>query len=176
MFTSRSIAIVLFGLLSLAAPTWADTAAFQGVVKGQDGNPISGAEVTLQGTSDKKATMTKTDKQGRFAFQNLSLGEYSLSATANGMATAKVEHIKTKASGPVAVDFALKPGTAKGTAAVKKRRVWVQETGSNMGRWEEVDETGEVSAQSKNTKRFGRDQMGNMQSKGIGLQPSGTGN
>jgi hypothetical protein len=38
-----------------------------------------------------------------------------------------------------------------------------------MGRWEEVDDDGNVDAKSQNTKRMSRDQIQNTQSKGTGL-------
>jgi hypothetical protein len=146
MVTLRRIVLQLVGLLLLSATAWAGTPGFQGDVKGPDGKPLKGVEVRIQPKGAKTfAGSAKTDQQGRFAFKDLALGEYTLSVSANGMATATIEKLKTRADGAVAVDFKMQKQVGSAQAApatVKKRRVWVKELGSNTGHWEDVDEGG----------------------------------
>ena len=150
MFTLHRIVLQLVGLLLLGTTAWAGTPGFQGDVKGPDGKPLKGVEVRIQPKGAKTfAASVKTDQQGRFTFKNLALGEYTLSVAANGMATATIEKLKTRADGAVAVDFKMQKQVGSAQAApatVKKRRVWVKELGSNLGHWEDVDDASAAGA------------------------------
>lgn len=150
MCTLRRISLMVFGLVFLSVTAWAGTPGFQGDVKGPDGKPLKGVEVRIQPKGSKTfAGSAKTDQQGHFAFKNLALGEFTLSVTANGMATATVENVKTRADGAVAVDFKMQKQVGSAQAApakVKKQRVWVQETGSHIGHWEDVDDPNAAGA------------------------------
>lgn len=174
MFTLRRISLLLFGLILVGGNAWAATLGFQGDVKGPDRKPVKGAEVRIQLKGAKApAGSVKTDQQGRFIFKNLAVGEYSLSVSANGMATATVENLKTHPAGAVQVNFELKKqiGSAQvAPAKVKKQRVWVQELGSNMGHWEEVDEQGRAPSGpgARNVYRGGADSVRAMQDKTSG--------
>jgi hypothetical protein len=142
MFTLSRISLLLLGLLFLSASAFAGTPGVQGDVKGPDGKAIKGAAVSLQVKGAKAPVgSTKTDQQGRFAFKNVAVGQYSLVVTSNGMATATVENVKTRAEGPVEVNFKMlkQVGSAQAAPAkVKRERVWVMEPGSHQGHWEEV--------------------------------------
>ena len=144
MFTLRRIGLLFFVLVLACETASAATPGFQGDVKGPDGKPLKGVEVRIQPKGAKTfAGSAKTDQQGRFTFKNLALGEYTLSVAANGMATAIIEKLKTRADGAVEVNFKMQKqvGSAQAApAAVKKRRVWVKELGSNTGHWEDADE------------------------------------
>jgi hypothetical protein len=135
---------LLFALVLASGTAWAATPGFQGDVKGPDGKPLKGVEVRIQTKGAKTfAGSAKTDQQGRFSFKDLALGEYTLVVAANGMATATVQNLKTRTDGAVAVNFKLQKQVGSVQAApakVKKERVWVQETGSNLGHWEDVDD------------------------------------
>ncbi len=144
MFTLPRISSLLLGLLFLSGSVFAGTPGLQGDVKGPDGKAIKGANVSLQLKGTKAPVgSVKTDQQGRFTFKNLAMGEYSLNVTSNGMATATVENLKTRVDGAVEVNFKLQKQVGSAQAApakVKRERVWVQELGSHMGHWEDVDD------------------------------------
>jgi hypothetical protein len=144
MFTLPRISSLLLGLFFLSGSVFAGTLGLQGDVKGPDGKAIKGANVSLQLKGTKAPVgSVKTDQQGRFTFKNLALGQYSLVVTSNGMATASVENVKTRADGAVEVNFKMikQVGSAQAAPAkVKRERVWVQELGSNLGHWEDVGE------------------------------------
>src|SRR5260370_34362071 len=52
-----------------------------GKVRSPKGRPAAGATVTLRDAITGEQRSTKTDKQGRYSFEKVFPGEYSLSAT-----------------------------------------------------------------------------------------------
>jgi hypothetical protein len=176
MLTLRRITLLVFGLVFLSATAWAGTPGFQGNVKGPDGKALKGVEVRIQPKGSKTFSgSAKTDQGGRFAFKDLAMGEYTVTVAANGMATATIEHLKTRSDGAVAVDFKMQKqvGSAQAApAAVKKRRVWVQETGSHLGHWEDVDENGNTAEGARKVQQINRNQIDNMQSMGAAMPGS----
>jgi hypothetical protein len=83
-------AMVLMFVLALSvAPARAQSDA---VVRGQivaaaDGSAVAQGTVTLKSIATDASTETSVDAVGRFTFQNVSPGEYVLSASSNGFAT-----------------------------------------------------------------------------------------
>lgn len=139
----RTIIFVLFSLVLCNGDARAATLGFHGDVKGPDGKPIKGAEVSLE-SKNAKTSAIKTDQQGRFVFRDLATGAYTLTVRANGMLTAMVQDVKTRPDGAVRVDFEMKKQTGVAQAVVPakvtKKKVFVKELGSNLGRWVDEDE------------------------------------
>lgn len=177
MFTLRRISLLVFGLILLSGTAWAGTPGFQGNVKGPDGKALKGVEVRIQPKGSKTFSgSAKTDQEGRFTFKDLAMGEYILTVAANGMATATIEHLKTRTDGAVAVDFKMQKQVGSAQAApatVKKHRVWVQETGSHLGHWEDVDDNGNTAGGgTRKVQQINRSQIDNMQSMGASMPGS----
>ena len=102
--------------------TTADVATVSGMIKDKDGNPVAGATVTLTSTSTSSRTgmvpvfsmqstvgrtlTTITDADGRYAFYDVSIGEYTVAAEKDGKKY--TENVKVTAetigSGTLAVD------------------------------------------------------------------------
>lgn len=101
------------------------------------------AEVRLQRQDQKQPpVVVKTDAAGRFAAKNLPPGTYTITTqTAN--ATSPLKTIQLHAGRSVAISFDLRNSGQATTASAKKKKkyVWVPaETGSNGGRYVEVDD------------------------------------
>lgn len=138
----RTILLISLSLAAWGANAHAATLGFEGDVKGPDGQLLQGAEVTVE-SGDAKRNEVKTDAQGRYVFRHLASGAYTLSVRAEGMASATVQNLKTGPGGLIRVDFEMKKqtGATQAAAPIKvKRRVYVKQTGSNLGRWVEMDE------------------------------------
>lgn len=122
----------------------------QGIVKGQDGKAISGAEVHVSPDKTQSALQkVKTDKSGGYVFKNLPDGKrYTITAWVNRVPTA-IGNVMPRAEGAIRIDFDIKSG-AVATKAAKKAKHWVYvpaTTGSHLGgRWVEVDEQGNSAA------------------------------
>lgn len=152
MSTSRISSLGSVGLLFLASVSLVQAGTIQGQVKGPDGKPASGAEVRIE-QADSKTVMksAKTDKQGRYVFQDLGNAKYKVTALVNNVPTT-AKNVSARSIGATRVDFDIKPtaaAAAKATNGKKaKRFVWVpSETGSHLGgRWVEVDEDGRSTA------------------------------
>jgi protocatechuate 3,4-dioxygenase beta subunit len=62
----RNLAAAVVGAALLALSTYAQTAALEGTVIGEDGKPVQGAVIKLNRTDIKQNFQTKTDKKGHF--------------------------------------------------------------------------------------------------------------
>jgi tetratricopeptide (TPR) repeat protein len=69
-------------LFSLSA--WAQTAAFEGTVKGADGKPQQGAMVKIDRQDVKGNYKVKTDKKGHYFYGGLPLGNYKITVEVDG--------------------------------------------------------------------------------------------
>jgi protocatechuate 3,4-dioxygenase beta subunit len=78
-----------------------------GTVQSSSGKPIDKAELQVSGPNVKDpAPKVKTDKSGRFIFDTLDVGDYTVSATADGFASAQKAGIP---SGTEGLEFSLAP-------------------------------------------------------------------
>ena len=76
-------AILLSVLLGLAAPQ--NTGALRGTVERSGGSdPIDGVEITLISRTNSTRLRARSDAQGRFVFENLQPGDYSVLASREG--------------------------------------------------------------------------------------------
>ncbi len=170
-YSLRTLGSVLFSLVLLTGSASAAPTAIHGDVKGPDGRPVKGAEVTIERKGGKVWSNTmRTDRDGRFNFQYLEVGAYNLRVNANGLAPTAAQDVRTKMDAAIGVTFNLKKqtGTAAAAPAVKKAKhmVWMPpETGSNLGgRWVEVpDTTGQAGPSMNNLTRAGGGALQGMQ-------------
>jgi tetratricopeptide (TPR) repeat protein len=83
--TLRKILLVLPLSLIFALSAWAQTAAFEGTVKGPDGKPAVGAVMKIERQDVKGNYQVKTDKKGHYFYGGLPLGNYKITAVIDGM-------------------------------------------------------------------------------------------
>lgn len=77
--TSSLVAACL--AVATAAPAAAAGTVVSGTVSGSDRGPLTGASITLGGSSTRK---TVTDADGRFTFADVTPGQYRFTAVAEG--------------------------------------------------------------------------------------------
>jgi hypothetical protein len=91
-------------LLLLPGQLKADTTGLiGGIVADEDGNPLVGATVLIEGTS----IGTMTDRNGDYVIAGMPPGTYTVAARMVGRATARVEEVTVQADGFSRIDFAL---------------------------------------------------------------------
>ena len=103
--------------LCLAFPALAqfDTAEVLGTVRDKSDSAVAGATVTLsnQGTGIRATAQTSAD--GSYAFSNVKIGVYSISAEATGFSRAAAKDITINVNARQRVDLFLEVGTVTET-------------------------------------------------------------
>jgi len=120
--SNRSQLLALVSILTLAAlaAAWVGagtTGIISGVVKNETGEPISGANVILNGTT----LTTVTDSQGRFVITNVPPGEYEVRVEMVGYAVETIGGIHVAMDENAVVDFELKQETLQEETVVITR-------------------------------------------------------
>src|SRR5712692_2877036 len=101
-----------FALLLFAATVFGQetTAGLQGTVKDPSGAVVSGADVSVLGTTLIGTKDTKTDGSGYYRFANLPPGTYTITASAKGFSVTRREGVVLEVGHLPSVDLALKVG------------------------------------------------------------------
>lgn len=99
--------------LAFSVVSWAQTAAFEGTVKGPDGKPVVGAVMKIERQDVKGNYQVKTDKKGHYFYGGLPLGAYKITAMVDGQERAN-QSGRSKVGETVDVSFSL--GDAAGPA------------------------------------------------------------
>ena len=105
-------ASVLFSTICLA-----QTTAFEGDVKGEDGKAIQGAMIHIERKDIKGSYKVKTDKKGHYYYGGLPIGTYRLSVEVDGKERDSMDNIKSKLGDPTPISFDLKQAAARAAAA-----------------------------------------------------------
>ncbi len=109
--TLRKILFVLPVGLIFSIGAWAQTAAFEGTVKGPDGKPVQGAQMKIERQDVKGNYTVKTDKKGHYFYGGLPLGNYKITAMIDGQDRG-FQTGRTKVGETIDVSFDLKAGDA----------------------------------------------------------------
>src|SRR5215475_10153425 len=80
----RKLLLVIPVSLLFSALGWAQTAAFEGTVKGPDGKVVQGAVVKIERQDVKGNYNVKTDKKGHYFYGGLPLGNYKITVNVDG--------------------------------------------------------------------------------------------
>ena len=92
----RKLLLILPVSLIFAITAWGQTAAFEGIIKGQDGKPLQGAQVKIQRTDVRGNYPTKTDKKGHYFYGGLPLGVYKITIAVDGKDVDYRDNVKTQ--------------------------------------------------------------------------------
>lgn len=120
---SRSVSVVLF--LSLAvwpipgADAQTSSGGLRGFVKDHTGGVLVG--VTVEASSPARigrAAVEVTDTQGLYTFQNLPIGEYTLTYSIQGFSTVRRENIRVEVGRTIQVDVSLQVGALEQAVTV----------------------------------------------------------
>jgi tetratricopeptide (TPR) repeat protein len=109
--TLRKILFVLPVSLIFSMCAWAQTAAFEGTVKGPDGKPAVGAVMKIERQDVKGNYTVKTDKKGHYFYGGLPLGNYKITAVVDGQDRG-FQTGRTKVGETVDVSFNLEAASA----------------------------------------------------------------
>jgi len=113
----RAIVTTLL-LLPLIAVGQTFRGGINGVVTDQSGAVVSGAEVTTVETTTNTLYKTISSSAGEFAFANLPLGSYSVTISATGFSTEKVNRVTVSAGANYTLPIKLAVATAAQTVQV----------------------------------------------------------
>jgi tetratricopeptide (TPR) repeat protein len=104
------------GIISVvfAGACLAQTGAIEGDVKGEDGNPMKGAQIRILRKDIKGNYAVKTDKKGHFFHTGLPLGMYKVWVEVDGKEVDSMDNVRTRLGDPVEVSFDL--------SEIRKRR------------------------------------------------------
>lgn len=108
-FALIGVSLLLF--LALTLPAVAQNRIIQGKITDDKGQPIVGAQITIQALDSKtRQYTTKTDKKGSFIYMGIAAGEYRVVARASGFAPNYKQPITASIQAPAVVDLPLTPG------------------------------------------------------------------
>jgi tetratricopeptide (TPR) repeat protein len=112
--SSRKICFIVISLLllALAAPVMAQNRIIQGKVTDDKGQPIVGAQISIQALDSKSRVYpVKTDKKGTYIYMGIPAGDYRVVARAPGFQPNYKQPIRATIQEPSVVDLQLMPGT-----------------------------------------------------------------
>ncbi len=101
------LAFVLLAALAIAQET---TGGLQGTIKDASGAVISGAQITVTGSSLVGAKTATSDSAGYYRFANLPPGTYTLNVSAKGFTTLKRDAIDIQVGHLPTLDLSMKVG------------------------------------------------------------------
>lgn len=119
----RRILVSVFSLFLVLVPVcaWAQFAqrgGIQGTVYDSSGAVIPGVQVSAIPIGQTQGRQVTSDSKGHFEFNNLVAGQYRLTATAQGFATAKSNAVAVHIGGLTTYDFKLQTGSVSQTVTV----------------------------------------------------------
>ncbi len=124
--------VVMLGLaVTLSAQTF--RGGIQGVVTDSSGAAVSGAEVTVTNEGTGLSRTAQSADTGEYAFTELPIGSYSVSASKSGFQTQTVTGATVTVSAVRRVDLSLTPGSVEQKIEVTATLPLIQTTGNSQG-------------------------------------------
>jgi hypothetical protein len=125
----------LFRLLLGADPLFAqaDQGTITGTVADPSGAVVANAEVTLTNADDNLVLETRSDKSGVYTFSPLKIGNYRISAKAQGFATITQSNLHLDVQQRLAVNIQLKPGSVSESIEVTSAPPLMQTEEASVG-------------------------------------------
>lgn len=103
----RKLALFSTSCLLFAGLASGQTSSIEGVVKGEDGQPLKDALIMIERKDIKGNYKVKTKKKGDYFHAGLPLGMYRVSVVVNGKEIDAVDGVRTRLGDPTAVNFDL---------------------------------------------------------------------
>jgi outer membrane receptor protein involved in Fe transport len=121
----------------LATATSLHAQTFRGGIRGgvtdSSGAAVPGATVTATNVATKLARTAVTDATGNYAFSELPLGDYTVTASLSGFASQTVKGVEVDASTTRRVDLVLRAGERAESVEVVAQSPLVDSTGDTQG-------------------------------------------
>jgi Tfp pilus assembly protein PilF len=115
--TMRRFLVGLPLTVLFSAACWAQTTAFEGDVKGEDGKGVKDAVIHIERKDIKGSYKVKTDKKGHYYYGGLPIGKYTISVEIDGKQRDIVDNVPSKLGDPTPVSFDLATAAARAGAA-----------------------------------------------------------
>jgi Outer membrane receptor proteins, mostly Fe transport len=131
-----SSAALLTGMLLLfavGAVAQVSTASITGTVTDPAGAVIPGAQIVLTNVATNVELRTQTNETGLYRFQNVTIGRYTLSASAEGFGTRRLEPFNLQVGQLATMDFVLTVGAVSETVTVAAAAAQVQSSSAELG-------------------------------------------
>lgn len=112
----RKLLFILPASLLFAVTGWAQTAAFEGTVKGADGKPAPGVQIKIERQDVRGNYNVKTDKKGHYFYGGLPFGRFKISVNVDG-AEKDNKMVQSKLGDTTDVSFDLAQAAAAGGKA-----------------------------------------------------------
>ena len=133
--TCYALGTLLFVLFFSGLPLLAQSVrgAIAGNVTDPSGAVIVGAQITATNSGTGATSTTISTSAGSYRFPSIPLGDYTLTATAQGFSVATLSHILVQVQSVAAVDIKLQPGAATQTVTVNAGAQQLQTQSSDLG-------------------------------------------
>ena len=117
---SRSLGVVFLFLAAVPAVLSAQVGEIKGVVRDAVGARLPGVVVEAESPSliEKKVT-TSTDKDGRYQFKAIPIGQYAVTFKQTGFVAYRRERVYITSGWTAAIDALMKPGSSSEIVVVK---------------------------------------------------------
>ena len=113
----RKMLLALPVTILFSATCFAQTVAFEGDVKGEDGKPVQKALIKIERKDIKGNYKVNTDKKGHYFYGGLPNGTYKITVEVDGKERDSMDNIKSKFGDPTNVSFDLAQAAARAGAA-----------------------------------------------------------
>jgi hypothetical protein len=110
-----------------------ETASVLGYVRDGSGAVVSGATVSLVNQETKTQVTAQTDAQGAYQFTDVKIGQYQITAQANGFDTSNTQLFRVTVNARQRVDVALKIGSNTETVTVDAAAALLETDSSERG-------------------------------------------
>lgn len=130
-FLAISLIVIcfLFGQLATASVT----ASISGTVKDASGAAIAGAMVTAKNVETGITTTRRTNEQGFYSFQSLTLGHYNVEVQQEGFKGFRQTGLTLDVNSALTVDVTLQVGEVKETVTVTSSEIAVETANTHLG-------------------------------------------
>lgn len=129
------IATAIFAALMFTVSSFAqqDTGVILGTVFDQSGAVVPAASVTVENAGTGTVARLKTDSTGNFVAPALSVGTYTVSASATGFKTRVMENLRLQVSDRMRIDITLETGQASERVTVDAQAPIVDTSSTTLG-------------------------------------------
>ncbi|MBS1813910.1 MAG: TonB-dependent receptor [Acidobacteria bacterium] len=126
-----AIVCLLFGAATMQAQF--ETASVLGYVRDNSGAAIPNATVTLTNVATNVSQTAKTDGEGKYEFNSIQIGNYTISTEAAGFQGARTEQFKVLTNARQRVDVSVKPGAVSEVVEVSSAAQLLETETSSRG-------------------------------------------
>lgn len=126
---------LLAGFLLLVAIGYGQvsTASVTGTVADPQGAVVPGAQLVLTNVETNVELRTQSNDAGLYRFQNVTIGRYTLAASAQGFGTKKMEAFNLQVGQLATLDFVLQVGAVSEAVTVQATAAQVQSSSAELG-------------------------------------------